>query len=327
MNGEDRSYALSLAALLLLLLLLISMPFQGRSQWSDWYAPAWTDTLKNPFAADPHAAAEQGHILFKNICFVCHGDQGAGDGIQAPTLAKQPADLRSGRVQQQKDGNLFWKITEGNPPMLSFKSALSEDQRWQLVNFVRQLPKLYPPIQASTEVESQKEEQKEAPSTAVLALNLDGHKLFRSSCAACHRIGKGVLTGPDLLGVNDKYSKEWLLPWIRSSQSMVRDGDTTAVRLFTQYDQVIMPDQSFFSDEQITAILGYIREEGTRLSLDSSKPMATSSSALEASAGSSFSEVNYRLIILAALMTIFGAMYSLLSVIKMLAVHQIREPD
>jgi len=43
-------------------------------------------------------------------------------------------------VQQQSDGALFWKITNGNlgRGMPSF-SALPEAQRWQLVLFLRRL--------------------------------------------------------------------------------------------------------------------------------------------------------------------------------------------
>jgi hypothetical protein len=44
----------------------------------------------------------------------------------------------SGRVQEQNDGALFWKITSGNTrtgmPTFSF---LSELQRWQVVTYLR----------------------------------------------------------------------------------------------------------------------------------------------------------------------------------------------
>ena len=37
------------------------------------------------------------------------------------------------------DGEIYWKITEGRKPMPSFKNQLSDEQRWQLVNFLRTL--------------------------------------------------------------------------------------------------------------------------------------------------------------------------------------------
>jgi len=120
------------------------MPVTVFAQWGDWVAPQWTDTLKNPFPGNQDAINEAKQ-LFTTICFVCHGNKGKGDGINALSLIRPPADLTSKRVQKQSDGTLFWKISEGNAPMLSFKSSLSEEQRWKLVNFIRELPKLYPP--------------------------------------------------------------------------------------------------------------------------------------------------------------------------------------
>jgi mono/diheme cytochrome c family protein len=35
------------------------------------------------------------------------------------------------------DGEIFWKMTEGRKPMPSFKKQLTDEQRWQLVNFLR----------------------------------------------------------------------------------------------------------------------------------------------------------------------------------------------
>jgi mono/diheme cytochrome c family protein len=42
-------------------------------------------------------------------------------------------------VQQQSDGALFYKITEGRGPMPSFKTTLTEQQRWDVVNHIRTL--------------------------------------------------------------------------------------------------------------------------------------------------------------------------------------------
>lgn len=122
---------------------LTEMPVGVSAQWSDWIAPEWTDTLINPFVGDETATLE-GKQLFETICFVCHGKKGKGDGFNAKNLKKHPADLTSKKVQKQMDGTFFWKISEGNPPMLSFKSSLSVEQRWKVVSYVRELAKLYP---------------------------------------------------------------------------------------------------------------------------------------------------------------------------------------
>ncbi len=104
----------------------------------DWYAPKSADTLKNPLSNN-YNATMQGKILFEKKCTSCHGDKGKGDGPAGIALNPHPHDLTSGMVQKQTDGALFWKITWGKSPMASYKIILTDEQRWQLVNFVRQL--------------------------------------------------------------------------------------------------------------------------------------------------------------------------------------------
>ena len=60
-------------------------------------------------------------------------------------------------------------------------------------------------------------------------------------CAACHTIGGGRLIGPDLAGIHDKRSQEWLQAFIKSSQSMIKSGDAEAVAIFEEYNGMLMP--------------------------------------------------------------------------------------
>ncbi len=88
-----------------------------------------------------------------------------------------------------------------------------------------------------------------------------GKELFQQRCAACHTIGAGRLAGPDLVGVNDRRTEEWLLRFVKASQAMVKSGDATATALFQEFNQIAMPDQDL-SDAQIRQLLAYIRETG-----------------------------------------------------------------
>lgn len=76
-------------------------------------------------------------------------------------------------------------------------------------------------------------------------------------CAACHTIGKGKLIGPDLKGVTERHEEAWLYSFIRSSQTMIKNGDEAAVKVFEEYNKIPMPDNNF-TDEQIAGILKYI---------------------------------------------------------------------
>src|SRR3989304_268956 len=88
-----------------------------------------------------------------------------------------------------------------------------------------------------------------------------GKQIFQQSCAACHSIGGGQLVGPDLAGVNDKRPEDWLLKYIKSSQTLVKSGDKTAIALFEQFNKIPMPDQAL-SDDQIKKVLAHIKETG-----------------------------------------------------------------
>ncbi|RLD19961.1 MAG: hypothetical protein DRI69_07305 [Bacteroidetes bacterium] len=84
-------------------------------------------------------------------------------------------------------------------------------------------------------------------------------QLFALKCGICHTIGSGRLVGPDLKNVHEKYSEEWLLEYVRSSQAMIKKGDPDAVAIFEEYNGILMPDP-LISDDEILSILGYIAE-------------------------------------------------------------------
>ena len=103
-----------------------------------WTAPASADRKKNPVPADDKSVAA-GKAVYQSSCMACHGTGGKGDGPAAVALTRPPGDLTSAKAQAQSDGALFWKITQGHPPMPAFAASLTDEQRWQVVNFVRTL--------------------------------------------------------------------------------------------------------------------------------------------------------------------------------------------
>lgn len=105
-----------------------------------WDTPAWTDTLKNPYAHNK-AATDSGKIIYQRICVVCHGSGGKGDGIAAAGLSMKPADHTSPNVQLQTDGSLWYELSNGHAPMPAYKNVLTAKQRWELINYIRTLDK------------------------------------------------------------------------------------------------------------------------------------------------------------------------------------------
>lgn len=105
---------------------------------STWVAPASAAKLKNPVKPSP-ATFKAVKKIYAQQCVTCHGKDGKGDGPAAKFLGAKVADLTSARVQEQTDGEIFWKLTNGKSPMPTFKSMLTEQQRWELVNYIRTL--------------------------------------------------------------------------------------------------------------------------------------------------------------------------------------------
>lgn len=108
---------------------------------SDWRAPASAANRPNPVAGNANALAA-GAKLYVSNCLTCHGPSGKGDGPGAAALEKRPADLGARiRSTGEKDGELFWKISEGRAPMVTWKASLTETQRWELVEYIKTLAK------------------------------------------------------------------------------------------------------------------------------------------------------------------------------------------
>jgi mono/diheme cytochrome c family protein len=106
-------------------------------QDEDWTAPEAAKKAKNPVPSN-HASVAAGKAVYTNNCARCHGDGGKGDGPDADLYDPGPANFTDASLMRgMPDGELFYKITEGRPPMPSFKKDLNETQRWQAVNYVR----------------------------------------------------------------------------------------------------------------------------------------------------------------------------------------------
>ena len=101
----------------------------------EWKAPARAARKKNPIAADEKSLA-RGQAVYTKECLSCHGETGKGDGTAAVDLNPKPRDLRTPKIWEQSDGSLFWKLTEGRKPMPSFEKTLSEDDRWNVINYI-----------------------------------------------------------------------------------------------------------------------------------------------------------------------------------------------
>ncbi|MDR0229770.1 MAG: c-type cytochrome [Flavobacteriaceae bacterium] len=86
-----------------------------------------------------------------------------------------------------------------------------------------------------------------------------GKELFNSNCAACHKLDANS-TGPALRGVIERHDAAWLHKWIKSSSSLIKSGDAAAVKVFNEWNKVVMNDFPGLSDEDIDNIIAYTSE-------------------------------------------------------------------
>ena len=103
-----------------------------------------------PEPPDSMDSAKRGAELFESMnCWSCHGKQGRGDGPSAITLTDskgypiRPFDLTSGTRFKcgSSDRDMFRDLITGldGTPMPSFADALTPDQIWDVVHFIRTL--------------------------------------------------------------------------------------------------------------------------------------------------------------------------------------------
>jgi putative copper resistance protein D len=80
-------------------------------------------------------------LLYGESCAVCHGAAGYGDGPAAADLKPKPADLTARHAATHTAGDLYWWLSHGikDTAMPGFKDSFNEDERWDLINFLRAL--------------------------------------------------------------------------------------------------------------------------------------------------------------------------------------------
>jgi mono/diheme cytochrome c family protein len=111
-------------------------PFTSLSNGERWDVVAYALSL-----SAPPDLVEQGDALFQENCAGCHGERAQGDGPEAASLTAAPKDLTNQELMAGKSAaDLFAAISQGAPPdMPAFEDQLSEDERWVLASYLRNL--------------------------------------------------------------------------------------------------------------------------------------------------------------------------------------------
>jgi mono/diheme cytochrome c family protein len=109
---------------------------------SGWTIPAAGRDEKSPL--QPTAdVLKKGASVFKSKCERCHGKDAKGDGPDSDPDGPA-ADLTDpARASVNPDGVLFYKVWNGRskPKMPAFKSEMTKDDAWAVVEYVKSLRK------------------------------------------------------------------------------------------------------------------------------------------------------------------------------------------
>lgn len=93
--------------------------------------------IKNPIPASEESVS-QGQKLYVKNCAKCHGLSGNGHGPSAHAFSTWPRQLWVwNNAGPTIDGYLFWFITNGRTDMPPWGVVLSENERWNLVNYIK----------------------------------------------------------------------------------------------------------------------------------------------------------------------------------------------
>jgi copper transport protein len=138
-GGRSRSPILDAARVACLFLALVAGLAAGSRTLVHAADAIPTDAASTANPTTPTAESiARGERLYRANCAACHGEDGRGDGPTAGELPWRPGDLRSS-VSRLTDGELAYRIGAGlaGTEMPAFSPSLSEAERWDLVNLLR----------------------------------------------------------------------------------------------------------------------------------------------------------------------------------------------
>ena len=90
----------------------------------------------------------------------------------------------------------------------------------------------------------------------------DGKAVFEGLCKGCHTIGGGKLVGPDLQGLADRRTADWVRAFVLAPDKVIAGGDPIAKQLLGEYNNVPMPNLGV-TEAQIGPLVTFLGYTGT----------------------------------------------------------------
>ena len=98
-----------------------------------WEVPADQKMKVSPFRFNADSI-KKGEAIFIKNCQSCHGNPGKKNWAK---ITPEPGDPAADKFQVQTDGEMFYRITTGKVPMPEFRNILTENERWNVISYIR----------------------------------------------------------------------------------------------------------------------------------------------------------------------------------------------
>ncbi len=92
----------------------------------------------NPLPASEFVLA-RGKNRFETMCSPCHNYDGQGNGEVVKRGFQNPPNLRADLTKGKSDALLYHVISSGQNIMPSYADKLSENDRWTVIHYIRQM--------------------------------------------------------------------------------------------------------------------------------------------------------------------------------------------
>ena len=89
----------------------------------------------------------------------------------------------------------------------------------------------------------------------------DAETFYKTYCVACHNIGSAGPVGPDLAGVTERQTREWLIPFMMDPPAVLNSGDPYAQELLAANNNIPMAKIPGLDQAMAIALLDYIEAQ------------------------------------------------------------------
>lgn len=117
----------------------LAFTMQNGGSNDEWEVPEKYVNMENPMEPDGESLYI-GKTVYSKQCKSCHGKYGEGDGNKVDELDTPVGDFTDGSLDEQTDGELYYKTWEGRDDMPAFKKKIEyEEDVWHVINYIRDM--------------------------------------------------------------------------------------------------------------------------------------------------------------------------------------------